>query len=289
MVSYSYYHNDFFLYFCEAPPTNFSLSLTRFCTLDYQTYNLFPTTFDYKQQQIMWLFQKKKTPSEILREHKRTLDKSIRELDRERAQMQNQEKKLTLEIKRMAKENQLGAVKVMAKDLVRTRHSITKFYALKSQLQGVSLRMQTLKSTQAMADAMRGVTKAMGQMNKKLNLPAIAQIMKEFERQNEKMEMTTETMGDALDDAFEQEGEDEESEELVNAVLDELGCAVNGDLVSVPTSKAGEGNKVEVAQEEKREAVLEDAGGASGGGVGSSNNGGIDDDLQARLDNLRKM
>jgi len=136
---------------------------------------------------------------------------------------------------------------------------------------------------------MRGVTKAMGQMNKKLNLPAIAQIMKEFERQNEKMEMTTETMGDALDDAFEQEGEDEESEELVNAVLDELGCAVNGDLVSVPTSKAGEGNKVEVAQEEKREAVLEDAGGASGGGVGSSNNGGIDDDLQARLDNLRKM
>jgi flagellar biosynthesis/type III secretory pathway protein FliH len=64
---------------------------------------------------------------------------------------------------------------------------------------------------------------------------------------------------------------------------------VNGDLVSVPTGKAGEGNKVEVAQEEKREAVLEDAGGASGGGVGSSNNGGIDDDLQARLDNLRKM
>lgn len=238
----------------------------------------------------MWsLFQKKKTPSEILREHKRTLDKSIRELDRERTQMQNQEKKLTLEIKRTAKANQLGAVKVMAKDLVRTRHSITKFYALKSQLQGVSLRMQTLKSTQAMADAMRGVTKAMGQMNKKLNLPAVAQIMKEFEKQNEKMEMTTETMGDALDDAFEQEGEDEESEELVNAVLDELGCAVNGDLVSVPTSKAGEGKKVEVVQDEKKEAVLEDAGSIGGGGVeNSNNNGGIDDDLQARLDNLRK-
>merc|ERR1711959_864945 len=222
----------------------------------------------------MWLFSKKKTASEILREHKRTLDKSIRELDRERTQMQNQEKKLTLDIKRMAKENQLGAVRVMAKDLVRTRHSITKFYSLKSQLQGVSLRMQTLKSTQAMADAMRGVTKAMGQ------------IMKEFEKQNEKMEMTTETMGDALDDAFEQEGEDEESEELVNAVLDELGCAVNGDLVSVPLSKVGEGNKVDVSHEEKKEALLEDAEGVGGGG--NSNIGGIDDDLQARLDNLRK-
>ena len=59
----------------------------------------------------------------------------------------------------------------MANDLVRTRHSITKFYALKSQLQGVSLRMQTLKSSQAMADAMRGVTKAMKSMNARLNLP----------------------------------------------------------------------------------------------------------------------
>lgn len=43
----------------------------------------------------------------------------------------------------------------MAKDLVRTRHSITKFYNLRSQLQGVSLRIQTLKSTQSMATAMK--------------------------------------------------------------------------------------------------------------------------------------
>lgn len=85
----------------------------------------------------------------------RSLDKAIRELDRERTALQAQEKKLIGEIKSSAKQNQMGAVRVMAKDLIRTRHSITKFYALKSQLQGVSLRMQTLKSTQAMADAMR--------------------------------------------------------------------------------------------------------------------------------------
>ena len=64
----------------------------------------------------------------------------------------------------MAKPTRMGATKIMAKDL-RTRHSITS-YGLKSQLQGVSLRMQTLKSTQAMADAMRGVTRAMSSMNK---------------------------------------------------------------------------------------------------------------------------
>jgi len=130
------------------------------------------------------------------------------------------------------------AVKVMAKSLVRNRHAVTKMYGLKSQLQAVSLRIavrprpspalrstrrpssrappasplgrltgraaaQTLKSTQAMADAMRGATKAMGAMNKQMNLPALTKIMRDFERQNEKMEMTSEMMGDAVDDAFE--------------------------------------------------------------------------------------
>jgi hypothetical protein len=40
------------------------------------------------------------------------LDKSIRELDRERSGLQSQEKKLIADIKKMAKQNQMGAVKV---------------------------------------------------------------------------------------------------------------------------------------------------------------------------------
>lgn len=227
----------------------------------------------------MWLFGKKKTPAEMLRENKRMLDKSIRELDRERSNLQSQEKKLIAEIKKMAKQNQMGAVKVMAKDLVRTRHSITKFYGLKSQLQGVSLRMQTLKSTQAMADAMRGVTKAMGTMNKQLNLPALQNIMREFEKQNEKMESTTEVMGDAIDDAFEAEDEEEESEELVSQVLDELGCSMGADLVDAPAGK------VAVATPAVAVAPMP----AMAEPIGAEGGGGIDDDLQARLDNLRKL
>lgn len=43
----------------------------------------------------------------------------------------------------------------------------------------------------------------MGMMNKQMNLPALTKIMREFERQNEKMDMTSEMMGDAIDDAFE--------------------------------------------------------------------------------------
>ena len=38
-----------------------------------------------------------------------------------------------------------------------------------------------MKSSQSMADAMKGVTKAMRQMNRQMSLPAIQKIMQEFE------------------------------------------------------------------------------------------------------------
>jgi division protein CdvB (Snf7/Vps24/ESCRT-III family) len=42
----------------------------------------------------------------------------------------------------------------------------------------------------------------MRMMNKKLNMPQLQKIMLEFEKQNERMEMTSDMMGDAVDDAM---------------------------------------------------------------------------------------
>ncbi|KDD71816.1 Snf7-like protein, partial [Helicosporidium sp. ATCC 50920] len=166
----------------------------------------------------------------LLRENKRMLDKAIRELDRERTGLQSQEKKLIMEIKKMAKEGQMEAVKVMARSLVRNRHAVNKLFSLKSQLQAVSLRVATLKSTHAMAGAMKGATRAMASMNRRMNIPALAKITRDFERQNERMEMSSEVMGDAVDGLFEEGGEEEETDELVGQVLDEIGISLNADL-----------------------------------------------------------
>jgi len=47
----------------------------------------------------------------------------------------------------------------MAKDLVRTRRYVQKFYQMRTQLQAVGLRIQTLRSNQQMAEAMRGASR----------------------------------------------------------------------------------------------------------------------------------
>jgi charged multivesicular body protein 2A len=200
---------------------------------------------------MSWLFGKKKTPAQMMRENQRLLQRAMRDLDRERAAMEKQEQKIIADIKKMAKKNEMGTVKIMAKDLVRTRNTCKKFMLMRANIQvsfsalemlkrcflkGVSLKMTTIKSQHAMSEAMKGVTRAMGRMNKQMNLPQIQKIMQQFEKESEIMDMKEEMMNDVMDDAMGDEDDEEESENLVNKVLDELGLENMAEVGAIPSA-----------------------------------------------------
>lgn len=223
-----------------------------------------------------WLFGRKMTPEEMLRKNQRALNKAMRDLDRERSKMEQQEKKIIMDIKKMAKEGQMDAVKIMAKDLVRTRRYVKKFILMRANIQAVSLKIQTLRSQNAMAMAMKGVTKAMINMNRQLKLPQIQKIMQEFEKQSEIMDMKEEMMSDAIDDAMGDEDDEEESDAIVSQVLDELGLQLNEQLTDLPNAS---GSLVSPAGKKQPATAAAEA---------TSNLNDTDADLQARLDNLRR-
>lgn len=58
-------------------------------------------------RKMSWLFGRKKTPQEMLRQNQRALNKAMRDLDRERQHMEQQEKKIIMDIKKMAKQGQM--------------------------------------------------------------------------------------------------------------------------------------------------------------------------------------
>ena len=58
---------------------------------------------------LEWLFGKKKTPEEMLKQHQRALNRAMRDLDRERQKMEQQEKKIIADIKKMAKQGQMAS------------------------------------------------------------------------------------------------------------------------------------------------------------------------------------
>lgn len=229
----------------------------------------------------------------------------MRDLDRERMKMEQQEKKVIADIKKLAKDNQMDAVKIMAKDLVRTRRQARKFMLMKANIQvkspsihpstlsnkilyhfqAVSLKIQTLKSQNTMAQAMKGVSRAMANMNRQLNLPQIQQILHEFEKQSEIMDMKEEMINDAIDDAMEDEGDEEESDAVVAQVLDELGLQLTDQLSGLPQA-SGALSVSGIKQPQAAGAVA--AGGGGGAAGAESPSGDADDELQKRLDNLRR-
>ncbi|KUI62565.1 DOA4-independent degradation protein 4 [Cytospora mali] len=220
---------------------------------------------------LEWAFGKRMTPAERLRKNQRMLDKAIRELDQVRVKLEKQEKTLVSQIKQSAQKGQMGAAKIQAKDLVRTRRYVEKFYGMRSQLQKISLRLQTYRTNEQMMQAMKGATVALGSMNRSMNLPQLQRIAMEFERENDIMDQRQEMMDDAIDDAMDA-GVEEEGDEVVEQVLEEIGVDLSQSFGETPaglqTSAVAEGK---VAQ-------------AVGGGGGDPG----DDDLQARLDSLRR-
>ena len=94
------------------------------------------------------------------------------------------------------------------------------------------MKLQTLKSNQAMADAMKGATRAMMSMNAQLNMPQLQQIMRQFEMQSEMLEQKQETMEDAMDSALDEGDEEEEADGLVQQVFDEIGIDMQDQVSS---------------------------------------------------------
>lgn len=121
---------------------------------------------------------------------------------------------------------------------------------MKTQLNAVSLKLQVVKSQEAMATAMKGVTKALGMMNKKMDIPGLQKIMAEFMRENEKAEFVQESMGDAIDDALEEPGSAEEEDRIVGQVMAEIGITMGEDMKEAPM-----GNTVAPAEEKKEETA----------------------------------
>merc|ERR1712241_8687 len=85
-----------------------------------------------------------------------------------------------------------------------------------------------------MAQSMAKTTKTMGQINKVMDPQKVAKTMQQFERENMKFEMSEEMMNDALESAFAESGDEEETDAIIGKVLDEIGIDNIGQMTRAP-------------------------------------------------------
>lgn len=186
---------------------------------------------------LSWFFAPKQTPKEMMKECQASLRQAVREIERAREDLMEKEQTCQVEMKIYAKKGQIATVKVMAKDLVRMRGSIARFYGIIAQLESTSTNLIVMQSTQAMADSMRTTALAMQRMNRAQSLPALQKIIQTFSVEQGKLENKQDMMEGAMDDAFPQNEAEEDT--LVNQVLDEIGIGVAERMGSAP-NKVGD-------------------------------------------------
>jgi charged multivesicular body protein 2B len=86
-------------------------------------------------------------------------------------------------------------------------------------------------------------------------------VMQEFQKQSAQMDMTNEMMSDSIDNILDDDQAEEETEDLANQVLDEIGVDIASQLSSAPKGRIT-GKKVqadessELDELEKRLAAL---------------------------------
>lgn len=179
-----------------------------------------------------------KEPREIIRENQRALLRASRDLIRERANIEREEKRIVQELKQKAQLNQMVAVRALARDVVHKRAIIDKMGALNAQLNAVHSQLSLMKTVEVMGKAMMGASKAMASINKQLNLPTLNRAMMDFEKQNALMEQTTELMNGVMENALSGPEEMEVSDKLVDELMDELGLQTKSEFLDVPMNSA---------------------------------------------------
>eukprot|EP00918_Siedleckia_nematoides_P073616 GHVU01160706.1.p2 GENE.GHVU01160706.1~~GHVU01160706.1.p2 ORF type:complete len:225 (-),score=58.20 GHVU01160706.1:932-1606(-) len=165
----------------------------------------------------------KQTLDEKISDNRRTLNRSIRELDREIEKLQTNEGRLAESIRGYAEKGDKDMAKSLAGDLVRERRYKHKYTRLKSQLHGVNLKLQSVKSMQGLADTMKAVTEIMATVGDPKIAQETARVAANFERESMKLETTEEMIGDTIDGALAEPEDEEATDQVIDKVLKEIG------------------------------------------------------------------
>mmetsp|Transcript_39708 Transcript_39708/g.55131 ORF Transcript_39708/g.55131 Transcript_39708/m.55131 type:complete len:225 (-) Transcript_39708:169-843(-) len=197
------------------------------------------------------LFQKKTDPKELVRKWQSTIRSEMRALDRQAREIKREEKKVTKSIKECAKRSDLNSAKLLAKELVQSRRTVTRLHTNKAQLNSVSMKLGESLAMVKVVGTLEKSGEVMTAINNLVKVPEIARQMQEMSKEMMKAGMIEEMVTDALED-MEEENLEEETEAEVDKVLQEIAGET---IAALPGTAAAATKQAAAAAQKAAEAA----------------------------------
>lgn len=178
-------------------------------------------------------------PKEQHRKIKASLRKNGRQIDRNINELQALQRKTKELIKRSAKQNDLKAVRVYAKELYQINKQYTRMYTSKAQLDSITMKVEEAYKMKNLTNSMSVSTGIMKEMNSLVRLPQLQTTVIELEKELMKAGIITEMVDDTFEnlDMNEEDEMNEEVEEQVNKIIEEYTSKKFATINNVPTTQ----------------------------------------------------
>ncbi len=171
--------------------------------------------------------QVKKDP---VRDYLKELRHATRSMDREEMKAIGQEKVLVSGITKLAREQRIDLCKIKARDLVRLRAHRNRLMTMKGHMTTLQNQLSTVQSAKVMQETIAQTTKLLRGLNQKLDAKSVHKMLIEFERQNSEFSDGQVILEESLDNMFELENEQAETEQAVCSIFQELGLETQIEL-----------------------------------------------------------
>lgn len=161
----------------------------------------------------------KTTPEEEVKQWTRTLRSKSRQVEMEVAKIRREEAKTKMAMKQAAKQGDQVAVRMLAKEMIRSRKAVNRMYASKAQMNSVAMQLQNQLSQMKMTGSLKKSGEIMKDMNSLVKVKEVRHTMMAMSREMAKAGLIEETMNDTIDSALDEDVSDTELEDEVNKVV----------------------------------------------------------------------
>uniref|UniRef100_A0A0P6JBR3 Charged multivesicular body protein 3 isoform 2 n=3 Tax=Heterocephalus glaber TaxID=10181 RepID=A0A0P6JBR3_HETGA len=213
-------------------------------------------------QFAMGLFGKtqEKPPKELVNEWSLKIRKEMRVVDRQIRDIQREEEKVKRSVKDAAKKGQKDVCVVLAKEMIRSRKTVSKLYVSKAHMNSVLMGMKNQLAVLRVAGSLQKSTEVMKAMQSLVKIPEIQATMRELSKEMMKAGIIEEMLEDTFESMDDQEEMEEEAEMEIDKILFEITAGALGKAPSKVTDALPEPEPpgaMAASEDEEEEEALE--------------------------------